>query len=132
MSHIHILFTMLIILNITTNRLTAASTSKTYYMLDFNEAFWHADKRGKTAKKTAEKRGKLWILKFFLRTQSVADGTHADALRCVRQSTDVDALSCGCGLFAHLYHKPCPFHRAAHGTAHNPTSSSIQRWQYHI
>ena len=39
MSHIHILFTMLIILNITTNRITASTTSKTSYMLDFNEVF---------------------------------------------------------------------------------------------
>ena len=48
MSHIHILFTMLIILNITTNRLTASTTSKTCYMLDFNEVFWHADNADKT------------------------------------------------------------------------------------
>ena len=80
MSHIHILFTMLIILNIPTNRLTAETTSKTYCMLDFNEIFWHADKRGKTWKvhgktpgKTRKIRRKLRILKFFLRTQCVAD-----------------------------------------------------------
>ena len=49
MSHIHILFTMLIILNITTNRLTASKNVKTSYMLDFNAVFWHANKRGKNA-----------------------------------------------------------------------------------
>ena len=49
MSHIHILFTMLIILNITTNRLTASTTSKTFYMLDFHEVFWHAENAEKHA-----------------------------------------------------------------------------------
>ena len=39
---------MLIIVNITTNRLTASTTSKTCYMLDFNEVFWHADNADKT------------------------------------------------------------------------------------
>ena len=58
MSHIHILFTMLIILNITTNRLTASTTSK-HLMLDFHEVFWHVDKRGKNAEnaENAEKHG---------------------------------------------------------------------------
>ena len=55
MSHIHILFTMLIILNITTNRLTASTTSKTSYMLDFNEVFLA---RGKTRKKRGKARRK--------------------------------------------------------------------------
>ena len=41
---------MLIIVNITTNRLTASTTSKTCYMLDFNEVFWHADNADKTRK----------------------------------------------------------------------------------
>ena len=49
MSHSHILFTMLIILNITINRLIASTTSKTSYMLDFNEVFWRPEKRGKNA-----------------------------------------------------------------------------------
>ena len=40
---------MLIIVNITTNRLTASTMSKTCYMLDFNEVFWHAGKRGQNA-----------------------------------------------------------------------------------
>ena len=58
MSHIHILFTMLIILNITTNRLTASTTSKTSYMLDFNEVFFgtrkNAEKTRKITRKTAD------------------------------------------------------------------------------
>ena len=62
MSHIHILFTMLIILNITTNRLTASTTSKTSYMLDFKEVFLaRAEKTRKTRKntrKTLKTRGK--------------------------------------------------------------------------
>ena len=49
MSHIHILFTMLIILNITTNRLTASTTSKTCYMLDFNEVFLARGKNAENA-----------------------------------------------------------------------------------
>ena len=57
MSHIHILFTMLIILNITTNWLYCFNNVKTSYMLDFNEVFWHADKRWKM-RKTLKKRGK--------------------------------------------------------------------------
>ena len=114
MSHIHILFTMLIILNITTNRLTASTTSKTSYMLDFNEVFLARGKTRKNAEnaeKHAEKlRGKLRILKIFSRTRCVADGTHADAARgtpadtaCGRQFHNADALRCGRGLFAHLF-----------------------------
>ena len=79
MSHIHILFTMLIILNIITNRLTASTTSKTSYMLDFNEVFWARGKRGKT-------RGKLRILNFFCRR--VALRTEPMQTRCV-VDTDV-------------------------------------------
>ena len=43
-------------------------------MLDSNEVFWHAKKRGKRGK-----RGKLRILKIFSWTRCVADGAHADA-----------------------------------------------------
>ena len=95
MSHIHILFTMLIILNITTNRLTTSTTSKTSYMLDFDEVFWHAEKSGKL-------RGKLRILKIFSPTRCVADGTHADVAHCGRRFHNADTLHCGRGLFAHL------------------------------
>ena len=84
MSYIHILLTMLIILNITANRLSASTTSKTSYILDFNEVFWHADKRGKTRGKQGKTcgktrgkrgkfRGKLQIMKFFLQTRCIAD-----------------------------------------------------------
>ena len=102
MSHIHILFTRLIILNITTNRLTASTTSKTSYMLDFNEVFLA---RGKTRKKRGENgntRGKLRILKIFSQTHCVANGAHAEPVHCRRRFHNTDALRCRCGLFAHL------------------------------
>ena len=111
MSHIHILFTMLIILNITTNRLTASTTFKTCYMLDFNEIFLargktriKRGKRVKTRGKRRKLRGKLRILKIFQRTRCVADGAHADAARCGRRFHNADTLRCGRGLFAHLYY----------------------------
>ena len=102
MSHIHILFTMLIILNITTNQLTASTTSKTSYMLDFNGVFLARGKRVKTRGKRGKLRGKLRSLKIFSRTRCVADGAHADAARCGRRFHNADVLRCGRGLFAHL------------------------------
>ena len=65
-------------------------------MLDFNEVFWHADKRGKI-------RGKLRILEFFLQTRCVADGAHVDTTHCGRRSQNTEALCCRRGLFARLY-----------------------------
>ena len=87
---------MLIILNITTNRLTVAGT-ETSYMLDFNEVFSVCGQthkiRGKTAEKWGKKRGKnagkLRILKFFLRTWCVADANLQTWTRCV---ADADYL----------------------------------------
>ena len=74
MSHIHILFTMLIILNITTNRLTASTTSKTSYMLDFNEVFL-ARKNEKTRKtRQAENYAENYA--------ADSENFFADALRC--------------------------------------------------
>ena len=115
MSHIHILFTMLIILNITTKWLYCFNNVKTSYMLDFNEVFWPMDKRGKNAEnakntrktqKTCGKRrkfhGKSRILKLLWRTHCVADGAHAGAARCGCRFQNADALRCGRGLFAHL------------------------------
>ena len=71
-------------------------------MLDFNEVFWHADKRGKTHGKRAKIRGKLQILKLFLQTRCIVDRTHTDTARCGRQFQNEDALRCGRGLFTHL------------------------------
>ena len=71
---------MLIIVNITTNRLTASTTSKTCYMLDFNEVFWHADNADKTRKKN---------------TRITADSKifFADALRRGRRILNADAAA---------------------------------------
>ena len=103
---------MLIIVNITTNRLTASTTSKTCYMLDFNEVFWHADNADKTwiTRKTRGKRGKItrktrkntWKTRkitqktadsenFLARTRCGADGGNADAARRGRQFQNADA-----------------------------------------
>ena len=92
MSHIHILFTMLIILNITTNRLTASTTSKTSYMLDFNEVFWHAEKRGKNAenaenmrktrKNSRKTRKNTRKTRKLTRKTADSENFFADALRC--------------------------------------------------
>ena len=51
-------------------------------MLDFNEVFWHADKRGKI-------RRKLRILKFFSRTRRVADADFKTRTHCI---ADADYL----------------------------------------
>ena len=114
-SHIHILFTMLIILNITTNRLTASTTSKTSYMLDFHKFFstwinaektWKMRKtRGKRRKscgKRGKSRGKLRNRKIFSRTRCDVDGIHADTAQHGRQFQNADAARRGRVLFAHL------------------------------
>ena len=82
-------------------------------MLDFNEVFWLADKRGKTRGKCGKTRGKcgkfrrkLRILKIFSWTRCVADGAQVDTARCGRQFQNADALRCGRGLFARLYTIP--------------------------
>ena len=82
--HIHILFTMLIIVNITTNRLTASTTSKTCYMLDFNEVFWHADKTRITRitqKNTRIMRKNTRITRKITRITVDSKNFFADALR---------------------------------------------------
>ena len=90
MSHIHILFIMLLILNITTNRFRGAATSKHIIYSILMKVFCmrtYAENMRKNAKTLRKSEEKLRIQTIFLRTWWVADGAHADAVRCGRQST---------------------------------------------
>ena len=88
MSHIHILFTILIILNITTNRLIAAAASK-YIIYQILMKFFGMRTNAENTQKSED-----------------SEIFPADTVRCGRQSPDPDALPCGRGLFAHLYCRP--------------------------
>ena len=82
---------MLIIVNITTNRLTASTTSKTCYMLDFNEVFCHADDADKnvdnaenmriTQKNTRIMQKNTRITRKIMRITADSEIFFADALR---------------------------------------------------
>ena len=65
--------------------LTNSTTSKTSYMLDFNEVFWHADKHGKNAenaKNTQKTRKNSWKTRKISRKIADSENFFADALNC--------------------------------------------------